>query len=590
MEEKETMNTNKKQRLEVDFNNLIDTDDEPPAELIVSTTIAASSTVTDDDRRRKQQQQQQEQQQEQQKQEQTNCGRDDLTRLSDQELEEKIRRLSRDIERLKLPDGGAKLRESLQRHEEERERRKVRRLQKDANEGDKPAPSQSLSHPSSCDEVAKDVPFQAPAVSQFASCFVKKLEENGDSGWRDPFDKDLSCLGRCDKRKKRHKGQFSKKGWEKRGFSKGREKTGLLPKQLPLSNFYPSNGEQISSNGDEEVSASLTSCLNESREKLQMSFPERGARHVLHSDCSKTKKVQTVVVVDEEETLLVKTSQAAEEMEPREDPESVEIYYSDLQCLAAQAYLTSTIMNFYIRYLQGPSSPTDRARCDYHFFNTYFYKKLQEAVSPQKSDKEAFFSKFRRWWRGVNIFQKAYILLPIHESLHWSLAIICIPDKEDESGPIILHLDSLGYHPSRSIFDNIKSFLREEWNYVKEDVDLQDISVPERIWKHLPRRIDEKIISVPQQNNDYDCGLFVLYFMERFIEEAPERLKKKDLLMFGRRWFKPEEASNLRGKIKRILMDEFRKSAENTTMWEPVCLPPTPGGDTTRKMEHLEIS
>lgn len=36
---------------------------------------------------------------------------------------------------------------------------------------------------------------------------------------------------------------------------------------------------------------------------------------------------------------------------------------------------------------------------------------------------------------------------------------------------------------------------------------------------------------VPQQRNDYDCGLFVLYFIERFIDEAPERLKKKDLNM-----------------------------------------------------------
>jgi len=41
-------------------------------------------------------------------------------------------------------------------------------------------------------------------------------------------------------------------------------------------------------------------------------------------------------------------------------------------------------------------------------------------------------------------------------SLHWSLIIICIPDKEDESGPIILHLDSLGLHSSKSVFDNIK--------------------------------------------------------------------------------------------------------------------------------------
>lgn len=42
-------------------------------------------------------------------------------------------------------------------------------------------------------------------------------------------------------------------------------------------------------------------------------------------------------------------------------------------------------------------------------------------------------------------------------SKHWSLVIICIPDKEEESGPIVLHLDSLsGVHSPRSVFQNIK--------------------------------------------------------------------------------------------------------------------------------------
>lgn len=36
---------------------------------------------------------------------------------------------------------------------------------------------------------------------------------------------------------------------------------------------------------------------------------------------------------------------------------------------------------------------------------------------------------------------------------------------------------------------------------------------------------------VPQQKNDFDCGPFVLFFIQRFIEEAPQRLKRKDLGM-----------------------------------------------------------
>lgn len=33
----------------------------------------------------------------------------------------------------------------------------------------------------------------------------------------------------------------------------------------------------------------------------------------------------------------------------RDDPESVEICYSDINCLAPEGFLTSPIMNFYIR-------------------------------------------------------------------------------------------------------------------------------------------------------------------------------------------------------------------------------------------------
>ncbi|KAL6983681.1 Ulp1 peptidase [Sarracenia purpurea var. burkii] len=285
------------------------------------------------------------------------------------------------------------------------------------------------------------------------------------------------------------------------------------------------------------------------------------------------QKGKAVVLVDEEDPELTESIELADTVDEwmkeckiyypsSDDPESMEICYSDMECLAPKAYLSSTIMNFYIRYLQRRTSATDRARCDYHFFNTYFYKKLKEAVL-KKNDQESLFGKFRRWWKGVNIFHKAYILLPIHEQLHWSLVIICIPDKEDESGPIILHLDSLGLHFSKLIFDNIKSFLREEWKHLNCEGAPCDLPIADRIWKNLPRRIEEKTIAVPQQRNDYDCGLFVLFFMERFIEEAPQRLKKKDLAMFGTKWFKPEEASNLRRKIRTLLVEEFQNATKD---------------------------
>ncbi|RVW47122.1 Ubiquitin-like-specific protease 1D [Vitis vinifera] len=69
---------------------------------------------------------------------------------------------------------------------------------------------------------------------------------------------------------------------------------------------------------------------------------------------------QTVVLLDEEEPQLIETNQQATKITERmketkiyypsrEDPESVEILFSDIDCLAPQAYLTSPIMNFYIQ-------------------------------------------------------------------------------------------------------------------------------------------------------------------------------------------------------------------------------------------------
>ncbi|KAI3717427.1 hypothetical protein L1987_69033 [Smallanthus sonchifolius] len=241
----------------------------------------------------------------------------------------------------------------------------------------------------------------------------------------------------------------------------------------------------------------------------------------------------------------------------RDDPNAVEVNYADMECLAPEACISFTIMNFYIRCLQQPSSLSESAICNYHFFNTYFYNKLEKL-----SYKEDSFLKFRKWWKGVNIFEKAYILLPIHENAHWSLVIICLPNKEDELGPILLHLDSLGLHNSQSLFDNIIRFLKEEWSHLRKSESHVNLPVLSEIWENLDHRVDHRTVMVPQQKNDYDCGLFVLFYMERFIKEAPERFNKKDSSMFSRQWFRPREASKLRGKIYDLLVEQFKKAKE----------------------------
>ncbi|XP_021293496.1 ubiquitin-like-specific protease 1D isoform X2 [Herrania umbratica] len=489
-------------------------------------------------------------------------GKDEFSEnLPDHKLEEMIQRQQRNLEHLgsKLPDKGKKIRDRLERLEEEKKRRTLSRAKMDAAECEKPTQL------SSSDIVGSSNVFeqqskshQALSQSTFGSSFCKKMEENTDCRIVNTFDKELSILNRCERKKTRCNGEFSQRE---------RQKVRVSPRRINLK--HP----RRPSFGDQKGRTALLYSLCDTDDDLP-SISKKNAFQVRLSNNSRRRKGQTVVLVDEEEAQLVKTTELEVKLPnckkdakiyypSRDDPESVEICFGDIDSLAPETFLTSQIMNFYIRYLQQQASPTNRAICDYHFFNTYFYQKLKEAVSYKGSDKDALFIKFRRWWKGVNIFQRAYVLIPINEDFHWSLVIICIPDKEDESGPIILHLDSLGLHCSRSVFKNIKSYMREEWNYLNQEVAPSDLPIADKIWENLPRRIEEKTIAVPQQKNDYDCGLFVLFFMERFIEEAPERLKKKDLAMFGKQWFRPEEASSLRVKLRNLLIEQFRSASEN---------------------------
>lgn len=510
----------------------------------------------------------------------TPSQREDFASISDKKLEEQIERNKIHVMKLgpTLPDKGEKLQLTIKAMEEELDQRKHRRpAQMDVAECEKHRNSTA-----SNGFGQKDASSQVKnSKSQFSTIFSRKMEENTDCRVGNAFDKELTTLVHCNRQNTRSNGR----SWKKR-----KQNIQSSSRQLPFqcAASVSLNGERRGpANGDQKGKASSAHLLHHNSENFSTnSSKKKDDCRVLPSNGSRPRKDPTVVVLDEDEPQLGTTELAKELAEhmkdakisypSRDDPASVEIAYKDMDCLAPEAFLTSPIMNFYIRYIRLQASPANKATCDYHFFNTFFYKKLEQAISYKGSDKESFFVKFRRWWKGVNIFEKAYILIPIHDDLHWSLVIICFPDKKDESGPIILHLDSLGFHRSSTVFSNIKSYLKEEWRYMNQEVPT-DFPIPDRIWKHLDRRIEDKIIAVPQQKNDYDCGLFVLFFMERFIQEAPERLKKRDLAMFGKKWFRPEEASDLRKKIRAILMDEFQNAFKSGHISESSSL--SSGGD-----------
>ncbi|XP_042454510.1 ubiquitin-like-specific protease 1D isoform X1 [Zingiber officinale] len=452
----------------------------------------------------------------------------------------------------RLSDGGAKLKASLCQMEAERDRRNRARDPKDAGGCSTITQSKNTESP------VKDH-NENPIQSTFAAKFLEKLEGKADAA----FDEDLKVINqRKDIGSRKNVLQKNGRGHH---FIITSQKTKHSSKQTPfkhvgrfvkLSSLSADHGDPCSSSRLKE------NYFNYKRKR--MNAPSIKGRNSVATRLQ--KQVSEVVLLDEEETHPVQPTEDNSDnwtvvsvyYPSRDDPESVELSYTDIACLEPKSYLTSSIMNFYIRYLQMPLSLVDRPKGYYHFFNTYFYKKLEEAISP-KASKQCF-EKLRRWWKGVDIFQKSYIFIPVHRDMHWSLVIICIPAKEDESGPIVLHLDSLGIHNSYLIFEVIERcrYLKEEWSYMIQNSPPQDPPFSDKIWKNFSRRVDRKVITVPQQKNEYDCGLFVLYFMEKFIEDAPERFRRKYLhSMFGSKWFKPEEASGLRSRIRGLVLEVF---------------------------------
>ncbi|KAJ1266284.1 hypothetical protein BS78_08G139400 [Paspalum vaginatum] len=285
-------------------------------------------------------------------------------------------------------------------------------------------------------------------------------------------------------------------------------------------------------------------------------FNLRRRKQLRNSSNVYSQKVQDVVELDDDEVQCETPDRknAPKIYYPSRDNPEVELTSEDIKCLDPGEFLSSPVINYYIQYIKKTKLSSEDCREKFYIFNTYFYGKLEETLC-----RTVDFSKLRRWWKGVNILNKAYIILPIHGAAHWSLVIICIPAKESISGPIILHLDSLGIHSSTKILNTAGRFLEEEWRYSKQN-HFPDTSIPETAWEALPRNIHKEQVQVPQQPNAYDCGIFMLYYIERFIREAPERFTNDRRDMFNRSWFKPEDASELRLRIRKLLLEEFESA------------------------------
>lgn len=186
-------------------------------------------------------------------------------------------------------------------------------------------------------------------------------------------------------------------------------------------------------------------------------------------------------------------------MDPVLEYNGVYIFPFDLDTLDSEGLLNNAILDFYLKYLYHVIlSKEQRQKID--IFGSLFHQNIIQEGEYLESQE-------------INILEKDFIMLPVNIKHHWFLIILCYPrnlifrDSDLSDQPRMIILDSsIGFLKShRSTFlKQISSFMAEQ--ILQESgrcIDMNDLQID--------------IVPTAQQTNDYDCGLFLLEFAEKFV-------------------------------------------------------------------------
>lgn len=122
-------------------------------------------------------------------------------------------------------------------------------------------------------------------------------------------------------------------------------------------------------------------------------------------------------------------------------------------------------------------------------------------------------STILKWTGEEKLFDKDFIIIPINENLHWLLVIVCFvhdtvnPNCTPENTRAkILVFDSMKtYSRTKRICDKIRRYLGSFW-FLSENSSIE----------LNPQNLPHEDLTVPQQTNGSDCGLFLLHYLEKF--------------------------------------------------------------------------
>lgn len=257
--------------------------------------------------------------------------------------------------------------------------------------------------------------------------------------------------------------------------------------------------------------------------------------------------------------------------------EEITFTFHDQLSLQPPRFLNDTVISFFMRY-HLDNYVEDNVKNNIYIFNSFFFAKIksikEKLLKKDSADKQqevlkASFTCASRWLKNVKLFRNNFLIMPVCDRDHWLLVIICYPardpskksslnnirDEELHEPAVIVLNSSYGYSPG--IKKVLSKFLEYQWMAEYNTNKQFNLKGNE---ENGIRLIFPKL---PQQRNNYNCGVFMLNYFYCFLKSPRQAYVK---MFRGRdmtRWF---EANDIDIHRERKRMQDI--VMEQKTKWE----------------------
>lgn len=256
-----------------------------------------------------------------------------------------------------------------------------------------------------------------------------------------------------------------------------------------------------------------------------------------------------------------------------------------------------------------------------HLFNTFFFSKLR-SVWEEGHDDSDYYGKVKKWVQKIDIFNKDFLIVPVNERSHWYLIIMCFPGrvkskvKKEEPGLLDSIISAMGgpsgalsspdmkNTPRILILDslNINRTDPKKEGYAKKSKITKKLRVVlQELWKErnpgIPKTFDHNDmpdlqLCPPKQPNSYDCGLYLLKYVETFTKESDFILDRRANEKNVSHWFDKKLIKRMRKELKDLILELARqiKSGEFDLNHIIVVTDDTKAEDSTADNSDASIS